>query len=74
MMYAAGTFIHGTGLTLDLGVVRDSVLNAENDFTAAWAEEAHLVAKVGHESRQYTVAFQNSTDLPTATAGGAGIL
>jgi hypothetical protein len=68
MMYAAGTFIHGTGLTLDLGVVRDSVLNAENDFTAAWAEEAHLVAKVGHESRQYTVAFKNSVDLPTAVS------
>jgi hypothetical protein len=57
LIYAAGTFLHGTGLTLDLGVVRDSVLNAENDFTAAWAEEAHLIAKVGHESRKYTVTF-----------------
>lgn len=58
MIYAAGTFLHGTGLQLDLGVVRDSVLNAENDFTAAWAEEAHLVAMVGHASRLYTCAFQ----------------
>jgi hypothetical protein len=58
MVYAAGTFLHGTGLQLDLGVVRDSVLNAENDFTAAWAEEAHLIAMVGHASRKYTVAFQ----------------
>lgn len=57
LIYAAGTFLHGQGLQLDLGVVRDSVLNAENDFTAAWAEEAHLVAKVGHESRKYTVGF-----------------
>jgi hypothetical protein len=57
MMYAAGTFIHGTGLTLDLGIVRDSVLNSENDFTAAWAEEAHLIAKVGHESRLYTATL-----------------
>lgn len=57
MIYAAGTFLHGSGLSLDLGVVRDSILNAENDHTAAWAEECHLVAKVGHESRQYTVGF-----------------
>jgi hypothetical protein len=58
MVYAAGTFLHGTGLQLDLGIVRDSVLNAENDFTAAWAEEAHLIAMVGHASRLYTCAFQ----------------
>lgn len=58
LVYAAGTFLHGTGLSLDLGVVRDSVLNAENDHTAAWAEEAHLVAMVGHASRKYTCAFQ----------------
>lgn len=57
LMYAAGTFMHGNGLQLDLGVIRDSVLNAENDFTALWAEEAHLIAKVGHESRRYTATF-----------------
>lgn len=57
MMYAAGTFLLGNGLSLDLGVVRDSVLNATNDHTAAWSEECHLVARVGHESRQYTIAF-----------------
>lgn len=58
MMYAAGTFVHGQGMSLDLGVIRDSVLNAENDFTAAWSEECHLIAKVGHESRQYRITFQ----------------
>jgi hypothetical protein len=57
MLYAAGTFLKGNGLTLDLGVVRDSALNAENDYTAAWSEECHLVARVGHESRQYTITF-----------------
>lgn len=57
MMYAAGTFMYGNGLQLDLGVVRDSTLNAANDHTAAWSEECHLVAMVGHESRQYTVRF-----------------
>ncbi|WP_030248098.1 major capsid protein [Streptomyces sp. NRRL S-455] len=62
MMYAAGTFLHGNGLQLDLGVIRDSALNAENDHTALWAEEAHLVARVGHESRLYraTLAVNGS--------------
>lgn len=57
LIYAAGTFVHGNGLSLDLGVVRDSVLNETNDHTAAWSEECHLIAKVGHESRRYTVPF-----------------
>jgi hypothetical protein len=57
LVYAAGTFLHGTGLQLDLGVIRDSVLNAENDFTAVWAEECHLIAQVGHSARKYTCAF-----------------
>ena len=58
LIYAAGTFIHGNGMSLDLGVIRDSVLNETNDHTAAWSEEAHLIARVGHESRRYTVGFQ----------------
>ncbi len=57
MIYAAGTFVHGNGMSLDLGVVRDSVLNETNDHTALWSEEAHLIARVGHESRQYRVGF-----------------
>lgn len=57
LLYAAGTFLHGTGLQLDLGVIRDSVLNAENDYTALWAEECHLIAQVGHAARKYTCAF-----------------
>lgn len=57
LLYAAGTFLHGTGLQLDLGVIRDSVLNAENDFSALWAEECHLISMVGHAARKYTVGF-----------------
>lgn len=69
MIYAAGTFLRGNGLTLDLGVVRDSVLNAENDYTAAWSEECHLVARVGHESRQYTITFNvGGLQAPPASA------
>lgn len=64
LVYAAGTFIRGNGLTLDLGVVRDSVLNETNDHTASWTEECHLIARVGHESRRYT--------LPVCVAGRTG--
>jgi len=70
MMYAAGTFIKGNGLSLDLGVVRDSVLNSTNDHTAAWSEECHLIARVGHESRQYTLNF--AVNGRTGAANGVG--
>lgn len=55
MMFAPGTFGRGNGMTLDLGVVRDSVLNADNDHTAAWSEEATMLAKFGNESRLITL-------------------
>lgn len=54
LIYAPGTWLRGQGLTLDLGVVRDSVLNATNDHTAAWMEDCYSVSKVGHESRLVT--------------------
>lgn len=73
MMYAAGTFILGNGLSLDLGVVRDSVLNATNDHTAAWSEECHLIARVGHESRQYTINFMVNGRTGSANGTGANL-
>jgi len=57
LIMAAGTFVVGNGLDLELGVVRDSTLNAKNDHTAAWTEECKLVAKIGHDSRNVTVPF-----------------
>lgn len=71
MIYAAGTFVHGQGLSLDLGVVRDSVLNSTNDFTAAWSEECHLIARVGPESRLYTITFSvmGATTIANLTPG-----
>lgn len=71
MVYSAGTFVKGNGLTLDLGVIRDSVLNKTNDFTAAFTEECHLVAKVGHEARQYTITFNVDGAMPSPVALGA---
>lgn len=52
MMYAPGTWVMGQGLRLDLGIIRDSILNSTNDHTAEWMEECWLIAKVGHESRR----------------------
>lgn len=55
LLYPAGTYVKGSGMTLDLGVVRDSVLNETNDHTAAWTEECYALLKPGHESRLVTV-------------------
>lgn len=55
LLYPAGTYVRGNGMTLDLGVVRDSTLNETNDHTAAWAEECYALLKPGHESRVVTV-------------------
>lgn len=69
MIYAAGTFVLGNGLQLDLGVIRDSVLNAENDFTAGFTEECHLIARIGHESRQYRTQIAVNGAAQAAVSG-----
>jgi hypothetical protein len=57
MMWPAGTYVLGRGLQLNLGVIRDSVLNATNDFTAEWMEECWLLACIGHEARLGTISI-----------------
>lgn len=69
MMYAPGTFVLGQGLRLDLGVIRDSILNATNDHTAEWMEECWLIAKIGHESRLGTINI-----CPDGTVGAADLV
>ena len=49
--------MRGDGGTIDLGVVRDSVLNATNDYTAAWTEQLYLVAQLGPDARKVTVNY-----------------
>jgi hypothetical protein len=68
LLYAAGTVARGNGMSLDLGVVRDSTLNAENDFTAAWMEECHLIAQFGHSVRNYRINI-----CPDGTTGAADL-
>ena len=68
LMYAPGTFVLGQGLRLDLGLIRDSVMNATNDHTAEWMEECWLIAQVGHESRNILVNI-----CPDGTTGAADL-
>ncbi len=57
LLYPAGGYVRGDGGVIDLGVVRDSVLNATNDYTAAWTEQLYLVAQLGPDARAVTVNF-----------------
>lgn len=68
LMYAPGTVVLGQGLRLDLGIIRDSVLNETNDFTAMWMEECWLMFQPGHEVRRLTVNI-----CPDGTTGAADL-
>lgn len=52
-LFPEGTFLHLDGGTLDLGLVRDSTLNATNDYKI-FLETFEAVAKVGVESLRIT--------------------
>lgn len=54
-MYFTGAYLEADGGEIDLGVVRDSILNSTNDFTAAWSEQFFAVARVGPLARKVTV-------------------
>jgi hypothetical protein len=68
MMFAPGTVVLGQGMRLDLGIIRDSVLNATNDHTAEWMEECWLIFNPGHEVRRLTVNI-----CPDGTTGAADL-
>jgi hypothetical protein len=68
MMYSPGTWVMGQGLRLDLGIIRDSILNATNDHTAEWMEECWLIAQIGHESRRGIINI-----CPDGTVGAADL-
>lgn len=68
LMYAPGTVVLGRGMRLDLGIIRDSVLNATNDYTAEWMEECWLIFQPGHEVRRLTVNI-----CPDGTTGAADL-
>lgn len=51
-----GSYVEFNGGRLDLGVIRDSTLNATNDFTALWFEEFYAVGRRGPQGRVVTIA------------------
>ncbi|MET0578224.1 MAG: major capsid protein, partial [Ilumatobacteraceae bacterium] len=56
-IWFTGSYVSIDGGEIDLGVVRDSTLNATNDFTAAWSEQFYQVCRRGPQGRQYTLAL-----------------
>jgi hypothetical protein len=55
LLYPAGTWVRGMGDVISLDTVYDSAGLTNNQFTGLFSEESLLVAKLGLESRQYTV-------------------
>ncbi len=55
LIYPAGTFVKGTQDLITLEMLHDSTLNAQNNYTAIFTEEAYSVMKFCHESRVVTV-------------------
>lgn len=67
-MYPEGSFLFVDGGTLELGIVRDSVLNSTNDYQI-FGESFENVAFIGVESLEVTSAIcANGTTGGTATA------
>ena len=67
-LFAEGTFLFLDGGTLDLGLVRDSSLNATNDYKV-FVETFEAVAKVGVESLRIT----SSLDVTGASSGTVAV-
>lgn len=74
LMYFPGHFFRGNGMNLNLGAIRDSVLNKSNDYTAAWSEEATLIGARGKEALNITFGPSLFTSGTTASqvAGSLG--
>lgn len=50
-----GSYVEFNQGRLDVGVIRDSVLNSQNDYTATWFEEFYCVGRRGPQGRIVTV-------------------
>lgn len=59
-IYPAGSIGIGNGGSIDLGVVRDSRLNATNDFTAAWSEQFWTLFRRGPKGRLVTATLNTT--------------
>lgn len=70
LMYPAGTWVRLQGDIITLEALHDSTLNAQNNYTALFTEEAWEVMKTCHVSRVITVPICPSG----ATQGGVDLV
>jgi hypothetical protein len=68
-----GSYVRFDGGRLDLGVVRDSTLNATNDYTAVWFEEFYAVGRRGPQGRLVTVSVCPTGEVGGRRVGGAAV-
>jgi hypothetical protein len=64
IVYPAGTFVRGHGEVISLDTIYDSAGLAQNQYVGLFTEESLLVAKLGHESRLYTVPLKYDGAFP----------
>jgi hypothetical protein len=64
LLFAPGTLVRLDGGTLDIGMVRDSTLNVNNNFQI-FTESFDAIAKIGHE----VMLVQNVPTCPTGETG-----
>lgn len=57
LLSPTGAVVKGDGGSIDLGVQRDSTLNATNDFTLAWTEQFYQVIQRGPVAREVTASL-----------------
>lgn len=68
-----GSYVEFNQGRLDLGVIRDSVLNATNDYTAVWFEEFYCVGRRGPQGRLVNVPICASGDVGGRVAAAGSI-
>lgn len=66
-----GSYVEFNGGRLDLGVIRDSTLNATNDFTALWFEEFYAIGRRGPQGRLVTIDIDVNGAVGARVALGA---
>lgn len=71
IMFAEGSFMFLDGGTLELGIVRDSVLNSQNDYQI-FGESFENVAYLGIESMAVTSEFCANGEVTAPLAAAAG--
>lgn len=69
-----GSYVRFDQGRLDLGVIRDSVLNATNDYTAVWFEEFYCIGRRGPQSRLVTVPICPSGDVGARVAASGVVV